>query len=506
MKKRTLSLILALLMLATAVTACSETKEEQNGSETTPSAADESSSGAENEAEEENAAETTELQPDLPDVTFDDQTFTFLTSGQNDTNGVHWETYDIWVESTNGEVINDAVFDRNMYIEDKYKVKLAEFKASGATLDEIRKEVTSDSGAFDVGMTHFENSATLSKEGYLQDLNSIDYIDTTKPWWDQRLVEDLTIMDSLYIATGDITVIDNDATWVLMFNKAMVANYQMPNLYDLVREDKWYYDTFLELIEQGTEDTDGDGVQNFKNDQYGLITTPACAYGLLFASGEEAVVRDPEAILMPASDIERMTGVIDKAMGILANKDITVQADYSNLGSDDVRNMFEEGRGLFFGEVMQCIIRMRESDTDFGLIPWPKYDEGQDRYYNWIHSSAGRGVVVPANKTNLEFIGTIVEAMAAKSMYTLTPAYYDISLTYKFMRDAESAEMLDIILDSRLYDLSAIYGFGLTTTITNMINSGTNTFASKWKALSKSFGKSIEKTVETFTELKEERG
>ncbi len=506
MKKRTLSLLLALLMLASSITACSEKKDDspqgnETQSETTPS--------AENEESGETAPETeseTEVQPDLPDVTFDGRTFTFLTSGQNDTNGVHWETYDIWVEASNGEVINDAVFDRNLYIEDKYKVKIAEFKAPGATLDEIRKEVNADGGAFDAAMTHFENSATLSKEGFLHNLNSVDYIDTTKPWWDQRLVEDLTIMDSLYIATGDITVIDNDATWVLMFNKQMLANYQMPNLYDLVREGNWYYDTFLELINQGTKDVDGDGVQNFKNDQYGLITTPACAFGMLFASGEEAVVRDSEKTLMPAASIERMTGVIEKATTILSDKNITVQADYSNLNSDDVRNMFEEGRGLFFGEVMQCIIRMRESDTDFGLIPWPKYDEGQDRYYNWIHSSAGRGVVIPANKTDFEFLGTIIEAMAAKSMTTLTPAYYDISLTYKFMRDAESAEMLDIILDSRLYDLSAIYGFGLTNTITNMINSGNNTFASKWKALSKSFGKSIEKTVETFVELKEQRG
>ena len=39
----------------------------------------------------------------------------------------------------------------------------------------------------------------------------------------------------------------------------------------------------------------------------------------------------------------------------------------------------------------------------------------------------------------------MLEAMAAKSKYTLQKAYYDICLEGKFMRDEESSAMLDII-------------------------------------------------------------
>ncbi len=500
MKKRALSLFLALLILALSVTACSEVKEETN--ETTGESAPTSNTG---ETVPEAEGET-ELQPNLPDISFDDRTFTFLTSGQNDTNGKDWETYDVWVESTNGEVINDAVFERNLYIEETYGAKIAEFKTTSTTFDEIRKEVQSDSGSFDAAMTHFENSASLGKDGFLHNLNSIDYLDLSMPWWDQRGVEELTILNSLYIATGDITVIDNDATWVLMFNKQLVDDYQIPNLYDLVREDKWYYDTLYDLMSQGTKDLDGDGELNYRRDQFGFLTTVDSAYGLLFAAGQPLVVRDPDAVLTPVSDIERLVGVVEKATAMMSDKNIVYREDFESIGTDPLRNIFEEGRGLFYGEVMQCIKRMRNSDTDFGLIPWPKYDEGQDRFYNWIHSSAGRGVVVPANKTDFEFIGVVLEAMAAKSMYTLTPAYYDISMTYKFMRDADSSEMLDIILDSRFYDLSLIYNFGMSTIITSMITSGANTFASKWKAMSKSFAKNIEKTVNKLSQLEDERG
>ena len=45
-------------------------------------------------------------------------------------------------------------------------------------------------------------------------------------------------------------------------------------------------------------------------------------------------------------------------------------------------------------------------------------------------------------------------------MYTLTPAYYDITLQGKAVRDEESADMLDIIFASRIFDLGNMYQLG----------------------------------------------
>ncbi len=40
------------------------------------------------------------------------------------------------------------------------------------------------------------------------------------------------------------------------------------------------------------------------------------------------------------------------------------------------------------------------------------------------------------------------------------PSYYDIVLKDKYTRDAESVDMLDIILQNRVYDLGEFYQFG----------------------------------------------
>lgn len=497
-KTRTLSLLLALLLTAPILASCSESAVNTETEKPSESSADPAAVAESVET----VPEETELQPNLPDITFDDQTFTILTSGVNDTNGQDWQTYDIWVESMNGEVINDTVFERNLYLEDTYKVKIAEYKTEGTTFDEIKKEVTADSGAFNAAMTHIENSATLAQGGFLHNLYTAVNIDTSMPWWDQRAVNDLEILGKLYFATGDITVIDNDATWVLMFSKQMHQNYQLDNLYDLVRENKWNYDVMLDMITATASDLNGDGALTWQDDQFGFITSGDSGFGLMYASGEKLATTDENKQIVALKDAERLSGVVDKASLLMANKDLTFQTGYESTTPDDIRTMFEEGRGLFYGEVMQCIIRMRASETDFGLIPWPKYDEIQTEYYNWIHTTAGRGVVIPSSQDDLEIAGVVLEAMAAKSMYTVTPAYYEVSMTYKYMRDTESAEMLDIILQSRIYDLAKIYNLGgVVGNIATIINQGTGKFASTWKSTQKIFAKTLEKVLRNFEDL-----
>ena len=317
-------------------------------------------------------------------------------------------------------------------------------------------------------------------------------------------MKDLSLLGSLYFATGDITVIDNDATWVLMFNKQMHKDHGLDNIYDLVRENKWYYDTFYEMFEVAAMDTNGDGKMMGPDDTFGFATSDYSSYGLLYASGELFTTRDSEEKPVLVSDHERMSRVAEYAAKIMADKERTVITGKQGIAdSNSLRFVFEEGRALFFGEVMQCITRMRDSETAFGLVPWPKFDETQQDYCTLIHTTAGKGIVVPATQTNLEMAGAIVEAMAAKSMYTLTPAYYDVALTYKYMRDNESAEMLDIILESRCFDLGLIYNWGsLASGIHSIITNGkAENFASTWEKSSTKFDTALEKTMTAYEEL-----
>ena len=51
---------------------------------------------------------------------------------------------------------------------------------------------------------------------------------------------------------------------------------------------------------------------------------------------------------------------------------------------------------------------------------------------------------MPTNASDPERTEIILEALSAESRYTVQPAYYDISLKGKYIRDEECADMLDI--------------------------------------------------------------
>lgn len=446
----------------------------------------------------------TELMPDIPALDFGAEEFMFLTSDANDTNGQDWMTYDVWVENTTGDVINDAVYERNLYLEETYNIKMAQ--SQGVTETLAKQDVTAGTGDYDAVMTNTTAAANLAQAGYTISMYDLPYIDLSKPWWDQGCTEDLTLMGNIYFATGDITVIDNDATWVLMFNKQLYEDNGFDNIYDKVKENDWYYDDMLEMMSAAAVDQNGDGKMVHTDDIFGFATSDDSGQGLFYASGEKLVYKDSEGTPFLCEDAERMVGVVEKAGKIMSDKMLTINTSVIGT-SDGLRIHFEEGRALFFGEVMQCIIRMRESETAFGLIPWPKYDEGQEKYHHFVHGTAGKVVTITAAAQNQEMSGAIVEAMAAKSMYTLTPAYYDVAITRKYMRDEESIEMLDIILQDRRYDLGYIYNWGnLYANIRSIIIGGKDTFASTWEKGEKSFNTAMEKTLAKYEELNAQRG
>jgi hypothetical protein len=107
---------------------------------------------------------------------------------------------------------------------------------------------------------------------------------------------------------------------------------------------------------------------------------------------------------------------------------------------------------------------------------------------------------VPTTITDPGKVGYILELLAAKSVDTLTPAYYDTQLRYKLLRDDESEEMLDIILSSATFDVGMAYDFGgLSVELLTKIGKGSG-FVSTYEKSERAAQRDIDKLVETLNE------
>ncbi len=483
--KKIISAVLTLLLLSSCfvLTSCQDADGEQTKSP--------SQGVHENEGEK--------IPENIPDdLSFNGEEITFLVQSES---GGDWVNRDIFFETESDDPVDDAVYKRNLYLEEKYNVKIkAVFH--DAPYSAATTSINSMSDEYQVILCNTKESCNLAANRMLKPLNTVGYIDLSQEWWDQTLVKNCSIDGKNYFATGDISVMDNDATWIVMFNKDMVQKYDLESPYDLVAENKWTYDKMYEMMLTVQKD-DGNGEVDWDRDTFGLTTHNSNAEALFYGSGATVVSKDDADIPVYDNSAQYksyISQVLDKSLTIWKDKKLVFAAGRDGHSSIETQEIFQSGRALFLAEVMQLVERLRESEVNFGVIPFPKFSESQKNYGHFVHSVSCM-LSIPRTCKESEKVSGLVEAMAAKSMYTLTPAYYDVALKYKGLRDEESADMIDIILKSRTFDLGSLHMFdwgGLGSTFPNQLQAGTNNFASAYERSIRKATTSLNRTLAEF--------
>jgi hypothetical protein len=158
-------------------------------------------------------------------------------------------------------------------------------------------------------------------------------------------------------------------------------------------------------------------------------------------------------------------------------------------------NLFMEDHALFTTWTMYGATRLRAMNTDFGILPPPKYDSMQEKF--WSVSPNPHTLMVPiATKDELR-TGIILEALAyysspAYSDTTVVPAYFELAVKGKTTRDEESLEMLDIIKNSISYIIK-LDDTGMTSSIYASFETNNYNIASILKKLQKPAQTALEK-------------
>jgi len=401
--------------------------------------------------------ETTGETFDVPEeLDFGGRTFTILACDES----VPY-TYIECPEEENGDVMNDAIYRRNSMVEEYLNVDIQlETVKGSSTLTRFQQDIVSGDAVFDMVSPHIISGiATFVTEGYVVDLSALDYVDFTKSWWNGSFAETMAIKGKTFYASGDMIAPN---ARVIVFNKQMMADYKLPDIYETIRAGKWTLDAMGSYTKDMVRDLNGDNVFDAQ-DQYAFsdLSNTGLATSFLHASGQLVVERE-------GADGFRVT-LQDEKMHSLLNK----LYDYLYLdGNTKITNTeFGNGSVLFGSQVLLKLQVLRDAKTEFGVIPFPKYDEAQERYY----SSVWNGLVcVPVTAKDMDCCGAVLEAMAHYSSDTLVPAYYEKLLGGKFARDDDSVEMLDIIFDSLVFDIGFCYDnwVGCYSALGTLLNQG----------------------------------
>ncbi len=501
--KQSLPLCFAALVLAAAMASCGDSG--ATAAETTAAVGMDGSGAVESET-----AEPAHV-PTYTDM--GGREFHILAKMEGDTSG-RWTDEVFLIEEADGDTVHDAIFERNSLLEEKFNCDIkATFEPMGGLFSytqykTISKLIQAGDTTYDFMMPPIQDCAKLASDGMLWDLTMYDEINLSEPWWNQVFADATAIGGKLYYANGDISLTFMRAAYAILFNKNVLAKYDLESPYAIVNDGDWTIDRLMEMARSAAEDINGNGHMD-SDDNIGMAMLYNSGEAFFAATGVRLVTVEDEKLTW-TGDSEASLNAMQKIYDIYAEDSVTLNCDKAGLMNstyapmtnvDRGANLFSSDKALFLFGTMNNVPAMRNMQGDFGILPLPKYDDNQERYYSYVHTWSAAAAVIPITAQKPEETALFMEAAAYHASEMITPAYYDVTLKTKAARDEESKAMLDLIYKNRWCDLGNLYNCGsVLTQMTSMITSGQNTFASMIEKKSSVIEKELSEINEAFSE------
>ncbi len=366
------------------------------------------------------------------------------------------------IEESDGDVLNDAIYERNNKVAEHFNVEFAYTVTPGAFgnpgwnewLQTCEASILADDGAIDIiGGENYRLCSRALTSGMLQNLNEIEQLDFTQPWWPQMFMEAANVGNTLYFCQGNIDPSFWDRIYVLLLNKQLAADYDIDDLYAHVKNGTWTFDKMIEVTNSVRADLNGDSKMN-ENDLWGY----ASSYYMQVDSFNNAflleyVKTNDKGEFELVGLTPQIADACIKVKDYLRNSDAVF---YSDKADDPI--LFREGHTLLYPTNLTVLQSMRAEDIDIGILPYPKWDEAQEIYGTSCSASGAAAYCIPITADGT-VAGSILEALAYYGYEDILPVYYEKSLKGKNARDNESEEMLDIIFGHIFFDSSMIYSY-----------------------------------------------
>ena len=495
--KRIVAIILALILVLSvfAVTLVSCNKEEEKKPTTTQQPA-----GGEPQ-EGDIFAERAAIPDGLPEKDFGGKVLRF--AGHN-----YQEIIPKEEDMNKGYLVTDSRVARNETVKNRFNmdIKIAYTGTYQEVNEWISKTVLSGADEFDVMNNHSATAGSLVVKNLFINWYDVPNIDFSKPWWSPCNSDELTYDGKAILALSDLNSQTVAGTYCMFFNKALAQAYDLGNLYEVALDGKWTFDYFINLVKDIYQDTDGSGDRS-DGDFYGFAQAQWYKCPIVswqWAFDNPICKKDADGVPQLAIKTDKINEIVNAIYDMCYN---TQGVHFKNSLSGQ-----PQGGTLFLNK--QCVFVIgtlgnatsddyRDFEDDYGILPLPKWNEEQTNYYT-MASGEHTALAVPKTAKDLEFIGTCVEALTAETWKQVTPTFYEIALKTRYLRDNESKEVLDIVLDGRVYDFGYIYGgsgTGFNYMMGDLMERQSNNFESYYSQRQAQVKLAIKNTLKAFDKL-----
>ena len=357
---------------------------------------------------------------------------------------------EIWYEEDSAEVQQHSVFQRNILTEDLLNVKIrASWGGDVYDIYDMSKTIAmSGLDDYDLILTNYFRGLLSGTMGYYHNLYDIDTLDMDAYWWDQDFIDMFTYEKSkIFGITGDAMILDDLAFKVMYYNSAMIENYGLDDPTVLVDEGTWTLERMVEMAGAVTSDTDGDG-QWTANDTWGILDNDGVLIINLFdGCGVHIADKDEEDIPYLATENETFVNTVQYIYEHVSRSGyVHVDNEEENL------IILKDDRGLFMEGTLSELFALRDMESDFGLLPLPKFNLDQKDYSSVIGLAVMTEFSVPITVADTDRVGVFLDVLGGYSTDTVDRTLYEVILGAKLIRNKRTVEMLSVALESKFYD------------------------------------------------------
>ena len=448
MKIRILSALLALLILASVVGCSSgsntdaDTTKQTTAADPTTTAADDTQITEGDTAE---AADTETTEADTteevvvvrPKLSHRDEIKMYIGNGGDRM---------LWIADENSaDVISNGVYRKNVAVEEALDCPVSMryenigWDSRQEMYDTIANGVNTNNHAYDVVTGYSVVPPMLVINGYMQRMETLDYIDFTKTWWASKLMEELTVGGRVYLASGDASLGLFEALYVMFFNQNMVINYHMEDPYDLVLNGTWT----LEKLDEIMKIFDGGEIPALEINHATQASAFISSLGIHIT--ELNTDGDPEFVFGTQSAIDKT----DALQAVLRSDAFKVDTEWRNHFVSQAS--FSTICDMKFART----VRTQNITFDWGCVPLPKYDE-KSEYRVWAATNIAL-FCIPRDALSGTDSAIFLEEYSAQSNAITTPRYYEVALKVQFSPDETTAEIFDIIRTGVDFQFGAVF-------------------------------------------------
>lgn len=375
------------------------------------------------------------------------------------------------IEAADGDDVNNALWNRNTNVEDRFGITLEWVgeKGNSSNIGNFKNKMKaihdgSDGEKYHMFATYSLTATSASVDGYCKNLMSDDceYLDFSHEWWPQTLIDQITFGDNLYFASGDISLNTLYMMYVCYVNMDILNEHQLQNPQELVGSGDWTYDKFFEMCENIYEASSSNTTgSKAVGDTFAYMTRTIHADPWFYGTGAVLCSYNNQGKLTVAKSMK--SDAVDDTIKKLQNLFYTTNDGMYTSDKVYHQNEFAAGHLLFMTDrarVSFKVIAKSENPPAFVIVPCPKYAAGKSSYTTVLGNPfTFYGIFERSDEPTMA--SAVMEYYAYQSYTELTPVVYERTLKGKYVDDAKSREMYDIIRKNLVFDIGRMYSDSL---------------------------------------------